>query len=65
MRWGGCLLALITLTPSAFAHPDSGPARRSAAELGQVRWWRDSAGARAEAKKSGKPLLILFDEVPG
>lgn len=34
-------------------------------ELGSVAWLRDYAVARARAEKEGKPLLILFDEVPG
>lgn len=34
-------------------------------ELGKVNWLRDLAAGKAEAEKSGKPLLILFQEVPG
>lgn len=34
-------------------------------ELGAVRWRRDFDAALAESKKTGKPVLILFDEVPG
>lgn len=34
-------------------------------ELGQVQWLRDLEAGQAEAKKTGKPLLILFQEVPG
>ena len=34
-------------------------------ELGQVHWIRDLDLGRAEAQKSGKPILILFQEVPG
>lgn len=34
-------------------------------ELGRVAWGRDYAAARAEARRSGRPLLVLFDEVPG
>ncbi len=34
-------------------------------ELGDVRWRRGFATAQAEARKSGKPMLVLFDEVPG
>ncbi len=34
-------------------------------ELGLVRWRRGYDAARAEAKATGKPLLVLFDEVPG
>ncbi|MBL7807192.1 MAG: thioredoxin family protein [Saprospiraceae bacterium] len=34
-------------------------------ELGKVHWLRDLEAGRAEAQKSGKPILILFQEVPG
>jgi hypothetical protein len=34
-------------------------------ELGDIRFGRDLAQAIAEAKRSDKPILILFDEVPG
>jgi hypothetical protein len=34
-------------------------------ELGHVRWLRNMDEARQQASKSGKPILILFQEVPG
>ena len=34
-------------------------------ELGLVHWLRDLDAGQAEAQKTGKPLLILFQEVPG
>ena len=34
-------------------------------ELGWVAWSRDWDGAVAESRASGKPMLVLFDEVPG
>ncbi len=34
-------------------------------ELGIVTWHRGYDAAKAEAKRTGKPLLLLFDEVPG
>lgn len=34
-------------------------------ELGAVRWLRDFDAALAESGKTGKPALVLFDEVPG
>ena len=34
-------------------------------ELGQVHWLRDLQAGQAEAAKTGKPLLVLFQEVPG
>ncbi|MEZ4942908.1 MAG: VPGUxxT family thioredoxin-like (seleno)protein, type 2 [Saprospiraceae bacterium] len=34
-------------------------------ELGAVHWLRDLDAGTAEAERTGKPLLILFQEVPG
>lgn len=34
-------------------------------ELGKVSWLRDLEVARAQSRASGKPVLLLFDEVPG
>lgn len=34
-------------------------------ELGQVKWRRDFEAGLAEAKETGKPVLLLFQEVPG
>ena len=34
-------------------------------ELGLVRWGRSPDAALAESKQSGRPLFMLFDEVPG
>lgn len=34
-------------------------------ELGAVHWLRDLDAGQTEAKKTGKPILILFQEVPG
>jgi hypothetical protein len=49
---GLALSTLLTVTP---AHP----------ELGRVRWLRDFDVALATARTSKKPVLVLFDEVPG
>lgn len=46
----------MTATPSTPESPE---------ELGKVKWLRDLDAGRVEAEKSGKPLLILFQEVPG
>ena len=35
------------------------------AELGRIPWLRDAGAAFRQAKASGKPVLLLFDEVPG
>ena len=34
-------------------------------ELGLVRWRRGFEAAAVEAREADKPLLVLFDEVPG
>src|SRR5258706_973783 len=34
-------------------------------ELGKVRWHRDFDAATAESRASGRPLFVLFQEVPG
>lgn len=34
-------------------------------ELGAIRWRRGYADAVAEARSVDRPLLVLFDEVPG
>jgi hypothetical protein len=34
-------------------------------EVGKVRWERDYEAAMASAKQSGKPVFMLFQEVPG
>ncbi len=34
-------------------------------ELGQVHWNRDWEAAKSESAKSEKPILALFQEVPG
>ena len=34
-------------------------------ELGQVHWGRSLEEAKAQSAESGKPILVLFQEVPG
>ncbi len=34
-------------------------------ELGRVAWLRDFGAGRAQARQTGKPILLLFQEVPG
>lgn len=34
-------------------------------EVGLVRWGRDLEAAQKQSKESGKPILLLFQEVPG
>lgn len=39
--------------------------KKQAIELGQVNWLRDYDVALEQSKEQGKPVLILFQEVPG
>ena len=34
-------------------------------ELGAIRWQRDYATVRTDAKALSRPILMLFQEVPG
>lgn len=50
--------------------PVASPALRERAvdqaeELGRVRWRRDHDAAFGEARSANKPLLLLFQEIPG
>lgn len=58
--------ALTTLGGEAAeaAPPVSSP-RAGVPELGDVQWLRDYAQARALARQTGKPILVMFTEVPG
>ena len=40
-------------------------ARSQPIEVGEVKWGRDFDAALAQSKKSRKPVLLLFQEVPG
>ena len=39
--------------------------RAAAVEVGTVKWGRDLDAALASSKESGKPVFVLFQEVPG
>ena len=53
-----------SLTETGAQSPDR-PRVEQAEELGQVNWGRDLDAAKAKSAKSGKPILVLFQEVPG
>lgn len=55
------VLPLLCVPGSAFAEA----AKPQAVEVGTVAWGRDFEGALRESKRSGKPVLVLFQEVPG
>ncbi len=56
--------------PTTMAQPspaelDDGDRIDDAVELGTVRWTRDLAAAQKKSAESGKPIFVLFQEVPG
>ncbi len=53
-------MLLAPLLASLLAAPIQAPV-----ELGRVAWQRDFHRAQAEAHLSAKPILLLFQEVPG
>ncbi|MCB9687842.1 MAG: hypothetical protein H6738_19035 [Alphaproteobacteria bacterium] len=54
------------MTPMSTALSEATPyATENPAELGLVHWRRGLRSAQAESRTTGKPLLVLFDEVPG
>lgn len=65
-----CLLFIAGLwvpTGCAPAHATEAQAAADKAhpELGIVRWGRDFEAAKRASRNSGKPMFVLFDEVPG
>lgn len=66
MSLAGLALAVISIASGALASAiEMGSAKPGHPELGKVSWRRGYTGAREESKRSGLPLLVLFDEVPG
>lgn len=67
-RRHGRILMVMALFPSvgaAGADPTPPGSAVSPVELGAVRWHRDFKAAAEIARKEHKPLLVLFQEVPG
>ena len=54
------LVLLLMFNSFLFAAPQN-PAK----ELGSVKWKRDLNAAKKTSAESGKPLMLLFQEVPG
>lgn len=60
------LALALCLCGAAFAvDPPKADAKKTPPELGRVPFLRDYPTAVDQAKKAKKPLLVLFDEVPG
>jgi hypothetical protein len=51
---------LFALASSSISAPNAMPV-----ELGKVPWLRNYDEALAQARKTKKPILVLFQEVPG
>ena len=61
------LLTTALAEEPAAPRPGKGPAAapQPPVELGRITWLRDFDEAKAQAAKTGKPVMLLFDEVPG
>jgi len=55
------LLLALAMAGLCIASPPEDPRP----ELGSVKWQRDFEAAKKSSQASGKPLLLLFQEVPG
>ena len=58
------LLAVFVFLPDELVG-DLNCSGKTPIEVGNVRWGRDYATALKTSKSTGKPLLVLFQEVPG
>jgi hypothetical protein len=58
------LIAALLTIGFTFSRDDQS-SKKQPVELGTVEWSRDLDASLASAKKSGKPVFLLFQEVPG
>jgi len=59
-----CAALAVGAAPIAAQTERNDPSKQPG-ELGKVAWLRDEAAAQKVALASGKPVLVLFQEVPG
>ncbi len=64
------IMALFAMNGTAPKHiSSSGPVEtvtvNEQVELGAVKWNRDLDAAKKKSAETGKPVLVLFQEVPG
>lgn len=60
------LIFLIAASFGAVAFAMSGPPEDpTPVEIGMVKWGRDFETAKKTSAATGKPMLLLFQEVPG
>ena len=62
-QMAGITIGQVVKPESTTPHPD--PAKGQPIEIGKVRWNRDFDAAQTQSKSSGKPMFVLFQEVPG
>ena len=58
-------IAMLAMTVAFFFLPNRPTVGQSTVELGAVRWNRDLEKAKAASTRTGKPLFVQFQEVPG
>ncbi len=59
------LLLLLPISLAAKEDPTAKKDLTKRVEVGKVKWGRDLDAALAKSKKTGRPIFILFQEVPG
>ena len=58
------VLLICLLVPLSLQAKDK-PDLSKRIEVGKVKWGRDLDAALAKSKQTGRPVLVLFQEVPG
>ncbi|MEM9367679.1 MAG: VPGUxxT family thioredoxin-like (seleno)protein, type 2 [Planctomycetota bacterium] len=61
----GSLIVGSVWTGSALAQSKASAPDRNPVEIGAVNWGRDLDAAFSDSERTGKPVLLLFQEVPG
>ena len=59
------ILPFLAVLVVSVAIPRPASAAENPRELGQVSWLRDWDTAAARSRVDGRPLLVLFQEIPG
>ena len=62
ITWFIVTLAVVSATLVSLKSESSA---KNPTEVGTVSWRRDYNAALADSKKSGKPIFLFFQEVPG
>ena len=58
-------LILAIATVGSCAMPGDAQTKSQPRELGKVKWLRNFDEAKKASARTGKPILLLFQEVPG